>query len=124
MKTSPRASQGPLIRLWLGYALILTLLLGYFAPLQAMGIAGGGNIPDDKVMHFLAGGLIYQTLRYWGWEDRYALLGVATCSLLKESYDLNEGGDCDINDILATYIGALTFKLADGIYFKIIYKGR
>ena len=63
------------------------------------------KIPKDKLLHFIAGVLIYQSTVWFVWY--YAIIPVVICALGKEVYDNYYGGTVDVYDALATITGGL-----------------
>lgn len=63
------------------------------------------KLPKDKLLHFVAGALIYQsTVWFIGY---YAIIPVVICALGKEVYDHYYGGTVDGYDAVTTIVGGL-----------------
>ena len=63
------------------------------------------KIEKDKLLHFVAGVLIYQsTVWFIGY---YAIIPVVICALGKEVYDHYYGGTVDGYDAVTTIVGGL-----------------
>ncbi len=76
-----------------------------------------GDIPKDKLLHFIAGFLIvavcslYEALAPYAWN-------VATLvGFCKEWYDSRHDGNVDVWDLAATLIGAVTMQMFVLLYF-------
>ena len=74
-------------------------------------------IPQDKLLHFIAGFLmvavcsLYEALAPYAWN-------VATLvGFCKERYDSRHGGNVDDWDLAATLIGAVTMQIFVLLYF-------
>ena len=71
-----------------------------------------GQIADDKILHFAAGGMSgstgYLIGDYYLEKPELTGIGLAFASgIFKESYDYARGGKFDTKDLLATTIGGL-----------------
>ena len=63
------------------------------------------KLPKDKLLHFIAGVLIYQsTVWFIGY---YAIIPVVICAIGKEVYDRYYGGTVDVYDTVATILGGI-----------------
>ena len=63
------------------------------------------KIEKDKLLHFIAGVLIYQsTVWFVGY---YAIIPVVICAICKEVYDRYYGGTVDVYDTVATILGGI-----------------
>ena len=69
-----------------------------------------GQIAEDKILHFVAGGMSGSTGYLIGdyYLDKPELIGIGLAfasGLCKETYDYSRGGNFDTKDLLATTIG-------------------
>ena len=63
------------------------------------------KIPKDKLLHFIMGVLVYQSLVLF--VGMYALIAVIAVGIGKEVYDHYYGGTVDGYDAVATIVGGL-----------------
>lgn len=69
-----------------------------------------GQIAEDKILHFAAGGMSGSTGYLIGdyYLDKPELIGIGMAfasGVFKETYDYSRGGNFDTKDLLATTIG-------------------
>ena len=79
---------------------------------------------SDKVEHYFWGMAQHGLYKSWNWTDRQAYEMTFLMACLKETKDVYEGYEFDGNDVLATMLGAWSYEIADGVYFRFIYRGK
>lgn len=70
-----------------------------------------GSIPQDKLLHFIAGFLIVAVCSLYEAFAPYACSVTALVGFCKECYDRRYGGNVDVWDFAATLIGAVTMQI-------------
>jgi len=91
-------------------------------PCLGFDLIGGGSVRDDYAMHYMFGATQYALYQHWGASEQTSFVLTAFVACLKEFYDARSGGDVEAADIGFTMLGAITVKLADGVYFSFIKK--
>jgi hypothetical protein len=76
---------------------------------------------SDRVQHYFWGMAQQGLYKSWGWDTDNGYKMVFLMACLKETWDIYEGYGVDTNDVLATMLGAWSFEVADGIYFRFIH---
>jgi len=99
--------------------LTILLLMCFVAQPAFAGIDLSGG---DKVQHYFWGMAQMGLYESFGWDKHSSYQMVFLTGCLKETLDLQQGENFDWNDMLANMLGAYTFELANGVYFKFIYK--
>lgn len=79
---------------------------------------------SDKVEHYFWGMAQQGLCKSFGWSEANGYRVTFLMACIKETTDIYKGDYFDWNDVLATMLGAWSFEIADGIYFKFIYKGQ
>lgn len=78
-----------------------------------------GSIPQDKLLHFIAGLLIVAVCSLCSVFAPYAWSVAALAGFGKECYDSLHHGEVDVWDFAATTAGALTMQMAVWLYLII-----
>lgn len=78
-----------------------------------------GSIPQDKLLHFIAGALIVALCASVKGFAPYAWAGGVVAGALKEFYDSRGNGSVEVLDFAATTAGALTMQMAVWLYLII-----
>lgn len=78
-----------------------------------------GSIPQDKLLHFIAGALIVALCAFIKGFAPYAWVAGVVAGMLKEFYDSRGNGSVEILDFAATTAGALTMQIAIWFYLVI-----
>ena len=97
---------------------IITLML--YSPVNAQIDLSG----SDKVEHYFWGMAQQGLYKDFGWSEENCYKVTFLMACIKETTDIYKGDYFDWNDVLATMLGAWSFEIADGVYFKFIYKGK
>lgn len=69
-----------------------------------------GRIPQDKLLHFMAGMLIVAAVAIWKLLAPYAWTLGVIAGACKERYDGRNGGEVDVWDFAATVFGAVAMQ--------------
>lgn len=75
-----------------------------------------GRIPQDRLLHFVAGMLIVAVFALWRVSAPYAWSAGVLAGIGKEFYDERSGGTADPVDCLATAAGAFAMQAAVWAY--------
>lgn len=78
-----------------------------------------GNIPQDKLLHFIAGAFIVALCAFVKGFAPYAWVAGVVAGMLKEFYASRGNGSVEVLDFAATTDGALTMQLAVWLYLII-----
>lgn len=78
-----------------------------------------GSIPQDKLLHFIAGSLIVALCAFIKGFAPYAWVAGVVAGMLKEFYDSRGNGSVEVLDFAATTAGALTMQMAVWFYLII-----
>ncbi len=78
-----------------------------------------GSIPQDKLLHFIAGALIVALCASVKGLAPYAWVAGVVAGMLKEFYDSRGNGSVEVLDFTATTAGALTMQIAIWFYLVI-----
>lgn len=78
-----------------------------------------GSIPQDKLLHFIAGALIVALCSFIKGFAPYAWVAGVVAGMLKEFYDSRGNGSVEILDFAATTAGALAMQMAVWLYLII-----
>lgn len=78
-----------------------------------------GSIPQDKLLHFIAGALIVALCSFIKGFAPYAWVSGVVAGMLKEFYDSRGNGSVEVLDFAATTAGALTMQMAVWFYLII-----
>lgn len=78
-----------------------------------------GSIPQDKLLHFIAGALIVALCAFIKGLAPYAWVAGVVAGVLKEFYDSRGNGSVEVLDFAATTAGALTMQIAIWFYLVI-----
>lgn len=78
-----------------------------------------GSIPQDKMLHFIAGALIVALCASIKAFAPYAWVAGVIAGMLKEFYDSRGNGSVEFLDFAATTAGALTMQIAIWFYLVI-----
>ena len=78
-----------------------------------------GSIPQDKLLHFIAGALIVALCSFIKGFAPYAWVAGVVAGMLKEVYDSRGHGSVEVLDFAATTAGALTMQMAVWFYLII-----
>lgn len=78
-----------------------------------------GSIPQDKLLHFIAGALIVALCAFIKGFAPYAWVAGVVAGMLKEFYDSRGNGSVEVLDFAATTAGALAMQLAIWFYLVI-----
>lgn len=78
-----------------------------------------GSIPQDKLLHFIAGALIVALCSFIKGFAPYAWVAGVVAGMLKEFYDSRGNGSVEVLDFAATTAGALAMQLAVWFYLII-----
>lgn len=78
-----------------------------------------GSIPQDKLLHFIAGALIVALCSFIKGFAPYAWVAGVVAGMLKEFYDSRGNGSVEVLDFAATTAGALTMQMAVWLYLII-----
>ena len=78
-----------------------------------------GSIPQDKLLHFIAGALIVALCAFIKGFAPYAWVAGVVAGMLKEFFDSRGNGSVELLDFAATTAGALTMQLAVWFYMII-----
>lgn len=82
-------------------------------------IAVLGKVPQDKLLHFIAGMLITALFAVIKTVAPYALFFGMLAGVLKEWWDNGNDGSVEWKDILTTCLGALLMQIFIWLYFLI-----
>ena len=74
-------------------------------------------IPQDKLLHFIAGFLIVAVCSLYEALAPYAGIVATLVGFCKERYDSRHDGNVDAWDFAATLIGAVTMQIFVILYF-------
>lgn len=77
------------------------------------------RIPQDKLLHFIAGALIVALCASVKGFAPYAWVAGVVAGMLKEFYDSRGNGSVEVLDFAATTAGALTIQMAVWFYLVI-----
>lgn len=78
-----------------------------------------GSIPQDKLLHFIAGALIVALCSFIKGFAPYAWVAGVVAGMLKEFYDSRGNGSVEVLDFAATTAGALAMQMAVWLYLII-----
>nr|DAO69070.1 MAG TPA: putative periplasmic lipoprotein [Caudoviricetes sp.] len=78
-----------------------------------------GSIPQDKLLHFIAGALIVALCSFIKGFAPYACVAGVVAGMLKEFYDSRGNGSVEVLDFAATTAGALAMQMAVWLYLII-----
>lgn len=78
-----------------------------------------GSIPQDKLLHFIAGALIVALCSFIKGFAPYAWVAGVVAGMLKEFYDSRDNGSVEVLDFAATTAGALAMQMAVWLYLII-----
>lgn len=78
-----------------------------------------GRIPQDKLLHFIAGALIVALCAFVKGFAPYAWVAGVVAGMFKEFYDSRGNGSVEVLDFAATTAGALTMQIAIWFYLVI-----
>lgn len=78
-----------------------------------------GGIPQDKLLHFIAGALIVALCAFVKGFAPYAWVAGVVAGALKEFYDSRSNGSVEVLDFAATTAGALAMQMAVWLYLII-----
>lgn len=78
-----------------------------------------GSIPQDKLLHFIAGALIVALCSFIKGFAPYAWVAGVVAGMLKEVYDSRNNGSVEVLDFAATTAGALAMQMAVWLYLII-----
>lgn len=78
-----------------------------------------GSIPQDKLLHFIAGALIVALCASVKGFAPYAWVAGVVAGMLKEFFDSRGNGSVEVLDFAATTAGALTMQMAVWFYLII-----
>ncbi len=76
------------------------------------------KIPQDKLLHFIAGGIITAVFALIKPIAPFACVFGILAGIVKELYDEKNGGVCDVWDFIATSIGAIALQV--GVWIIIL----
>ena len=77
-----------------------------------------GSIPQDKLLHFIAGALIVALCSFIKGFAPYAWVAGVIAGMLKEFYDSRGNGSVEVLDFAATTAGALAMQMI--VWFYLI----
>lgn len=78
-----------------------------------------GSIPQDKLLHFIAGALIVALCASVKGFAPYACVAGVVAGMLKEFYDSRGNGSVEVLDFAATTAGSLAMQMAVWFYLII-----
>lgn len=78
-----------------------------------------GSIPQDKLLHFIAGALIVALCAFIKGFAPYAWVAGVVAGMLKEFFDSRGNGSVEVLDFAATTAGALAMQMAVWFYMII-----
>lgn len=78
-----------------------------------------GSIPQDKLLHFIAGALIVALCSFIKGFAPYAWVAGVVVGMLKEFFDSRGNGSVEVLDFAATTAGALAMQMAVWFYLII-----
>lgn len=78
-----------------------------------------GSIPQDKLLHFIAGALIVALCAFIKGFAPYALVAGVFAGVLKEFYESRGNGSVEALDFAATMAGAVVMQIAVWLYLII-----
>ena len=78
-----------------------------------------GSIPQDKLLHFIAGALIVALCAFIKGFAPYAWVAGVVAGMLKEFFDSRGNGSVEVLDFAATTAGALAMQMAVWFYLII-----
>lgn len=78
-----------------------------------------GSIPQDKLLHFIAGALIVALCSFIKGFAPYAWVAGVIAGMLKEFYDSRGNGSVEVLDFAATTAGALAMQMIVWFYLII-----
>lgn len=78
-----------------------------------------GSIPQDKLLHFIAGALIVALCSFIKGFAPYAWVAGVVAGMLKECFDSRDNGSVEVLDFAATTAGALAMQMAVWLYLII-----
>lgn len=78
-----------------------------------------GSIPQDKLLHFIAGALIVALCSFIKGFAPYAWVAGVVAGMLKEFFDSRGNGSVEVLDFAATTAGALAMQMAVWFYLII-----
>ena len=83
---------------------IFTIFLMLCAKVNAQNIIGDANI--DKYMHFTGSYILTDIAKEkLNWSTKDTFFAITYVGIAKELYDIGQGGEFDIMDIIANYCG-------------------
>lgn len=77
------------------------------------------SIPQDKLLHFIAGALIVALCAFIKGFAPYAWVSGVVAGMLKEFFDSRGNGSVELLDLAATTAGALAMQMAVWFYLVI-----
>lgn len=83
---------------------------------------GDTIIPDDKVMHWMAGWGQQALFESYGYTPAQARRWVFLTALAYECYQEATYSHIEWGDILAAMIGSYSWEIAEGVNFRLIIK--
>lgn len=78
-----------------------------------------GSIPQDKLLHFIAGSLIVALCAFIKGFAPYAWVAGVVAGMLKEFFDSRGNGSVEVLDFAATTAGAFAMQMAVWFYLII-----
>lgn len=78
-----------------------------------------GSIPQDKLLHFIAGALIVALCSFIKGFAPYAWVAGVVAGMIKEFFDSRGNGSVEVLDFAATTAGALAMQMAVWFYLII-----
>lgn len=78
-----------------------------------------GSIPQDKLLHFIAGALIVALCAFVKGFAPYAWVAGVVAGVLKEFFDSRGNGSVEVLDFAATTAGSLAMQIAIWSYLVI-----
>lgn len=78
-----------------------------------------GSIPQDKLLHFIAGALIVALCAFVKGFAPYAWVAGVVAGMFKEFYDSRGNGSVEVLDFAATTAGSLAMQIAIWSYLVI-----
>lgn len=78
-----------------------------------------GSIPQDKLLHFIAGALIVALCSFIKGVAPYAWVAGVVAGMLKEFFDSRGNGSVEVLDFAATTAGSLAMQMIVWLYLII-----
>lgn len=97
-------------------------VIGCWVALIGFWQASMAELPQDKVMHGLAGYGLKASFRYLGFDDSQSDLLVLGVALAKELNDQRCGREFDSGDVLATVVGGYCWDITEQVKIWFIIK--